>query len=101
MVALQSFSVDAAVSDLCFVGNAGAMLAVLGGKLVWLDGTLRALEDRRQAIEQEESRQAALRLKFEQQQEQKHARFLHRPGGKMVGGRLKWLKWLRHHATMC
>jgi WD40 repeat protein len=42
VVELQAFTVNLAVDDVCFVGNESALLACLGGKLFWLDGSHRS-----------------------------------------------------------
>ena len=66
---LQAFSVDSPVIDLSFVGDGGALLAVLSGRLVWLDGTLRAIMDQRKAaLEDDETRQEVLRAQYWNQQ---------------------------------
>ena len=44
VVELNSLTVSLAVSDLCFVGNENALLACMGGKLYWLDGSHQSLE---------------------------------------------------------
>ena len=62
---LQAFSVDSPVIDLHFVGDGGALLAVLSGRLVWLDGTLRTVMDSRKSqLKNEETKQEVLRQQY-------------------------------------
>ena len=56
---------DSPVIDLHFVGDGGALLAVLSGRLVWLDGTLRTVMDSRKSqLKNEETKQEVLRQQY-------------------------------------